>query len=97
MSMALKYPASCAECRRPMRPGTIVDYFKVGDKYDYMHTPECPPLTESVAPAPVSKRTVEDRYYFRECAAGHEYGFLRTAGRPPARCHVCDAEWVFAA
>lgn len=95
MSMSLRYAASCDECRRPMRPGTVVDYFKVGDKYGYIHHPECPPLTESTAPPPVSRKTVEDHYHLRECANGHEYAYSRKAGPAPGRCHECGAAWVW--
>lgn len=89
MSVALEYAAKCAECKRPMRPGTLVEFIKDGEKYTYIHAVSCD-LEEHVPPA-----KPQPRFEIRTCsrtacygAAG--YGF---EGKAPPVCHLCGSPW----
>ena len=99
MSMTLQYPAKCSECRRLMRPGAEVHYFKVGGGYEYAHAPECPKKPTGEPPVQPVAKGFEYRYCSRlECSNSHGVAFShRLLEQPgaaiPSRCS-CGSDFL---
>lgn len=92
MSRPLQYAAKCDECARPMRPGTLVDFFE-DDKgrYRYIHAGSC----DAPEGMPTKPRSAREKYEIRhctrwECSYANGVGF---PGPPPPTCPICQSAW----
>lgn len=96
MSVPLNFKSACEECGRIMKPGTLVDFFKVGNETRYSHAEGgC----EAAAPAPMirpKKRRTEDNFDIRYCTGKCPWsnGVAFRRGEAPAGCPLCGAQLI---
>lgn len=67
VAVELQHPAQCVECKRRMKPGVQVVFWREGGSYVYQHSPECPPKPREGYVGPNQPQAAVEMFVERQC------------------------------